>query len=521
MSDQNVTLLGVDIGTGSSKGVLTRPDGTVIAISEQPHDVSLPRPGWAEHDAVDVWWNDFLAICKELVPLADAPIAGVSVSGIGPCIVPADAEGNPLRPAILYGIDTRSMAEVNEITHRYGESKIVKRCGNPLNAQSIGGRTLWLQRHEPQVWEQTKYWFMASSFIGFRLTGEYFLDHVSASYSEPLYNVNKGEWITKWCNDLAPGLQMPTLRWPGEVAGHVTAEAAALTGLPEGIPVAAGTMDSFADAMSVGVRRPGQAVIIYGSTMSVVLVTEESYSSAQLWSNAHVLKGTHNLASGMATSGSLTKWLRDLVPGSDFGHLTQQAQEVPPGSDGLVILPYFAGERTPLHDPEARGTIIGLTLNHGLGHLYRALQEATAYAARHVLEVMEEAGGTGTRVFAVGGGTKGGLWPQIVSDVTGLSQDITEQTVGACYGDAMFAGMAAGVVDEDAQWSPVIGHVEPNPDNKALYDQLYGVYRHLHRQTADIQHTLANIQHQGVGGVGSSEAEGKAADAAAAAAEKQ
>lgn len=501
----NVTLLGVDIGTGSSKGVLTRPDGTVIAISEQPHDLSLPKPGWAEHDAETVWWKDFLAICKELVPQADAPIAGVSVSGIGPCIVPADADGNPLRPAILYGIDTRSMAEVDEITRKFGEATIVKHCGNPLNAQSIGGRTLWLLRHGPDVWAKTRYWFMASSFIGYRLTGEYFLDHVSASYSEPLYDVGTGEWIADWCEELAPGLEMPTLRWPGEIAGRVTAKAAAETGLPEGIPVAAGTMDSFADAMSVGVRHPGDAVVIYGSTMSIVLVTKESLPSAQLWSNAHVLKDTHNLASGMATSGSLTKWLRDIVSGADFAQLTKEAEAVPPGSDGLVILPYFAGERTPLLDPEARGTIVGLTLNHGRGHLYRALQEATAYGARHILEVMEEAGGAGSRAYAVGGGTKGGLWPQIISDITGLEQDITEQSVGACYGDAMFAGMAAGVVDENANWSPVVDHVRPNPDNKALYDQLYGVYRHLHRQTADIQHTLANIQHHGVGGVGSSE----------------
>ena len=376
-----------------------------------------------------------------------------------------------------------------------------------MNAQSIGGRTLWLQRHEPEVWAKSRYWFMASSFIGFRLTGEYFLDHISASYSEPLYDVGKGKWITKWCKDLAPGVEMPRLAWPGEAIGTITAAAARQTGLPEGISVAAGTMDSFADSMSVGVRKPGDAVIIYGSTMSIVLVTEESLPSAQLWSNAHLLKGTHNLASGMATSGSLTKWLRDIVSGADFAQLTQEAEAVPPGSDGLVILPYFAGERTPLLDPDARGTVVGLTLNHGRGHLYRALQEATAYGARHILEVMEEAGGAGARAYAVGGGTKGGLWPQIISDITGLSQDITEQSVGACYGDAILAGMAAGVVSEDADWSPVVGHVTPNPDNKALYDQLYGIYRQLHKQTADIQHTLAYIQHHGVGGVGSSEAD--------------
>lgn len=489
-------LIGVDIGTGSSKGVLVNLKGEVIALSEQPHDLSLPKPGWAEHDAEKVWWADFKAICDELVPAAgDNEIAGVSISGIGPCILVADENAEPLRPGILYGIDTRAMAEVRELTKKFGESKIVKKCGNPMNAQSIGAKILWLRRHEPEIYEKTRFFFMAHSFIAYRLTGEYYLDHISASYSEPLYDVGKNVWIDKWVKDIAPGLPMPELKWPTEVIGHVTAEGAKRSGLPEGIPVAAGTMDSFADSMSVGVRKPGDAVVIYGSTMSIVLVTEDSLPSAQLWSNAHLFEGTYNLASGMATSGSLTKWFRDLFGGDvDFGVLSKEAEAVAPGSDGLVILPYFAGERTPLLDPDARGTVVGLTLNHGRGHLYRALMEATAYGARHILEVMDDAGGEGRKAYAVGGGTKGGVWPQIISDITGLSQEITEQSVGACYGDAMLIGVAAGLIEPDTDWSPKVGSVEPNPDNKERYDELYRIFRKLHPATVDLQHDLAKIQ---------------------------
>lgn len=490
-------LIGIDIGTGSSKGVLVKLSGEVVSISEQPHDLSLPRPGWAEHDAETVWWADFKAICDELVQAAgDTEIAGVAISGIGPCILAADENANPLRPGILYGIDTRAMAEVQELTESYGASKIAKRCGNPLNAQSIGAKILWLRRHEPEIYEKTKYFFMAHTFLAHRLTGVYYLDHISASYSEPLYHVGKNKWIDKWVADIAPGLPMPELKWPTEVIGHITAEGAERSGLPEGIPVAAGTMDSFADAMSVGVRQPGDAVVIYGSTMSIVLVTDESLPSAQLWSNAHLFKDTYNLASGMATSGSLTKWLRDVCGDVDFAQLTKEAEEVPPGSDGLVILPYFAGERTPLLDPNARGTITGLTINHGRGHLYRALMEATAYGARHILEVMHDAGGSGKKAFAVGGGTKGGLWPQIISDVTGLSQEITEQSVGACYGDAMLIGVAGGFIPEDADRSPRVGSVEPIEANHKVYDELYGVFRHLHPATVELQHQLAAFQNR-------------------------
>ena len=489
-------LVGIDIGTGSSKGVLVRLNGEVVALSEQTHHLSLPRPGWAEHDAETVWWADFKAICDELVAAADGEgeIAGVAISGIGPCLLPANENAEPLRPGILYGIDTRAMAEVHELTEKFGESRITKRCGNPLNAQSIGAKILWLRRHEPEIYDRTRYFFMAHTFLAHRLTGVYYLDHISASYSEPLYDVGKNRWIKKWVEDIAPGLPMPELKWPTEVIGHITVEGAQRSGLPEGIPVAAGTMDSFADAMSVGVRKPGDAVVIYGSTMSIVLVTDESLPSAQLWSNAHLFENTYNLASGMATSGSLTKWLRDVCGNTDFGELSKEAEEVAPGSDGLVILPYFAGERTPLLDPNARGTVIGLTLNHGRGHLYRALMEATAYGARHVLEVMHDAGGSGRKAFAVGGGTKGGLWPQIISDITGLTQEITEQSVGACYGDAMLIGVAGGFIDEDADWSPRVGTIEPNPDNQERYDELYDIYRHLHPATVELQHKLAAIQ---------------------------
>ena len=165
--------------------------------------------------------------------------------------------------------------------------------------------------------------------------------------------------------------------------------------------------------------------------MSLIVVTEDALPSPNLWSNAHVFEGTHNLSSGMATSGSLTGWLSQIAGGMDFGDLTEEAAKVSPGSDALVVLPYFAGERTPLLDPDARGVVCGLTLSHGRGHLYRALLEATAYGSRHLLEVVKEAGGYVERAVAVGGGTKGGLWTRIVSDDAGVTRRLTEQTIGA------------------------------------------------------------------------------------------
>jgi xylulokinase len=488
-------LLGVDIGTASTKGVLARPDGEILGIAERPHELLLPHPGWAEHDAETMWWKDFTGICAELLPKADGgSVAAVCLSGIGPCFLAADKDGRPLRPAILYGIDTRASREVEELTSRYGNADITRRCGNPLSAQSVGPKIAWLTRNEPEVYEQTRYFFMAHTFVAHRLTGAYVLDHSSASMVEPLYDTTQNRWIEEWCEEVAPGLEMPELRWSADVAGEITEAGAEATGLPAGIPVGVGTTDSFADSLSVGVRNPGDAIIIYGSTMSIITIAEESLPANNLWSNAHLFEGTYNLSSGMATSGSLTAWLRKISDGKSYADLTKEAAEVAPGSDGLVVLPYFAGERTPLLDPDARGVMCGLTLGHTRGHLYRALLESTAFGARHLLEVISKTGGESERVVAVGGGTKGGLWTQIISDITGMTQRLPEQTVGASYGDAMLAGIVCGLVDRDARWTPIADTVEPDPGNREIYDELYAIYRDLYPATRPMAHALANIQ---------------------------
>lgn len=490
-------LLGIDIGTSSSKGVLARPDGEVVATAEREHELSVPRPGWAEHDAEAVWWADFVALCRELVPDgAEAPEA-LCVSGIGPCVLPVDAGGHPLRPAILYGVDTRATAEIEELTERYGEDEIVRRGGSPLTTQAVGPKLLWLRHNEPELFERTRRFLMASSFVVERLTGEYVLDQHSASQCDPLYDINAGRWIEEIAEEIAPGLELPRLLWPGEQAGRMSEAAADATGLPAGLPVAAGTVDAWAEALSCGVREPGDTMLMYGSTMFIVEVLAEPGSHPKLWSTNGVFPGAPTLAAGMATSGTLTAWLRDIAGGVSYDQLTGEAAATPAGADGLVVLPYFAGERTPLFDASARGVVCGLTLAHGRGHLYRALLEATAFGVRHNLEAMDDAGGGTRRLVAVGGGTKGGLWTRIVSDVTGRSQQLPRQTIGASYGDALLAGIAAGSVPPDTDWSETAETVEPDPATAELYGRLYEIYRQLYVGTREQAHALAELQRSG------------------------
>ncbi len=406
-------LLGVDIGTSTSKGTLARPDGSVCATAVRPHRVSRPHPGWVEQDAEAVWWGDFCTLCHELVPKADAAIVGVCCSGLGPCVLAADGNGNPLRPAILYGVDTRAAREIEELTVLLGAEEILARCGSPLTSQAVGPKLTWLRANEPEVWDKTTHLFMASSYLVHRLTGEYILDHHSASQGDPLYELATNAWIEDWASEIAPGLKLPRLLWPGEIAGSVTHSAADATGLPPGTPVAAGTIDTWAEAASVGVRNPGDMMLMYGTTMFLVEVLSEARPDHRLWSTVSLSPGTHNLAGGMAASGALTTWFKDIVGGLSYETLLQEAAQTPSGSNGLVVLPYFAGERAPLFDTEARGVICGLSLGHTRGHLYRALLEGTAFGVNHILEIMREVGEPASASWLLGVAPKGGFGPRL------------------------------------------------------------------------------------------------------------
>ncbi len=496
-------LLGIDIGTSSTKGVLARTDGAMVASTTRAHATSMPRPGWFEHDA-GTWWDEVCAISAELLDPGPGlgpdgrrrALLGVCVSGLGPCLQLTDAAGRPTRPAILYGVDTRAEAEIDELTARYGDEAILERCGSRLTSQSIGPKLAWVARHEPEAWAASRRMFMAGSYAAWRLTGAYVLDHHSASQSGPLYDIEANGWAADWAGELAGQVELPRLAWPAEPVGRVHAEGAAASGIPEGTPVAAGTVDAWSEALSVGVRDPGDVMVMYGTTMFIVALSRRLHRGRQTWGTTGYLPGSWSVASGMATSGSLMGWWSALT-GADAARLGAEAAEVAPGSDGLLALPYFAGERTPIFDPSARGYVAGLTLAHTRGHVQRALMEGIAYGVRDNLEAIAGTGASLDRLVAVGGGLASPHWVQIVSDVTGRSQELPEVTIGAAYGDALLAGMAAGAVPPDTRWGRVSATVEPDERWRDRYDALFQRYHELFRSTIAISHHLAGLQAEG------------------------
>ena len=488
-------LLGIDMGTASSKGVLATASGAIVATASIKHAVSFPRPGWAEVDAEGVWWADVVSLCRELTTAAaGGRVAGVCVSGVGPCLLLCDAQDRPLRPAILYGIDMRASAEISELTERYGAKRIIERGGTALSSQAVGPKMLWVRRNEPEVWDRAVRWYNSNSYIVARLTGGYTLDHHTASQCDPLYDITNRQWCEDWARDIAPSLQFPELVLPSDVVGTLRADAAMATGLPEGTPVCAGTVDAWAEAFSAGVRRPGDLMLMYGSTMFFVQALPNLRSHPLLWTTAGIDAGSYTLAAGMATSGILTEWVQKLTGDVPFPRLVAEAAATPPGADGLVVLPYFAGERTPIFDPQARGVVAGLSLKHGRGHLLRGVYEGIACGVRQILELMDAAGGPAKRIVAVGGGTQSRLWTQIVSDVTGREQMLPAETIGASYGDALLAAIGIGLVPEETDWARPESVVVPDPANSELYDDLYETYCSLYPATRSVVHRLAIVQ---------------------------
>lgn len=485
-------LLGIDMGTGSTKGVLVDASGSVIASKSVAHSVDLPRPGWVEVDAEAMWWQEVRQISSALmaeVPAGSA-VAGMCVSGVGPCLVLCDDDLAPLRPAILYGVDTRATAEIAALTEEFGEANILERAGTLLSSQAVGPKIEWVRRHEPEVFERATGWYGSNSYIAAKLTGEYVLDHHTASQCDPLYATRDFQWNRPWAERVCGHLPLPRLVWPGEVVGTLTASASEATGVPAGTPLVAGTVDAYSEAFSVGVRSPGDQMLMYGSTMFLVQVIDEYHSDATLWTTAGVEPKSLALAAGTSTAGSLVSWLQAITGGPSFDDLTTEAQAVPPGSEGLLVLPYLAGERTPVFDPQARGVVAGLTLRHGRGHLFRAAYEGISFGIRQILERFDDAH-TGLRTVAVGGGLRSPIWAQALSDITGRTQLVPEQAIGASYGDALLAAIAVGLVPPSTDWTKIAREITPRAENRALYDDLYGTWLDLYPATRETVHRLA------------------------------
>jgi xylulokinase len=488
--------LGIDIGTFESKGVLVDPDGAVVAMATRPHEMLVPRSGWAEHRADEDWWGDFVHISRALLAesrIDPKAIRAVGSSAIGPCMLPVDGNGRPLMNGVLYGVDNRASAEVEALTERIGEDVLVERCGNALTSQSVGPKIQWLKHNHPDLFARTAKVHTSTTYLVHRLTGRTVIDHYTAANFSPLYLVDEQGWSTTLADDIIEPDRLPDIHWSSEIVGEVTKGAAGETGLAPGTPVIAGTVDAAAEAISVGVLSDREMMLMYGSTIFIIMPTAERIADPRLWYAPWVFEGQHASMAGLATSGTLTHWFRDqfareLDRESAFPILAGEAKDSPPGANGLVMLPYFSGERTPIHDPDAKGVLFGLDLTHTRGDTYRALLEGIAFGTRHVVDTYRELGKAPKSLHAVGGGTRNEVWLQATSDICGAPQILRQRSTGASYGDAFLAAVAVGDAkpDDIGTWNPVAGEVLPRADVKPVYDRQYQVFRGIYDSTRSL-----------------------------------
>ncbi|WP_367718223.1 FGGY-family carbohydrate kinase [Nitratireductor sp. GISD-1A_MAKvit] len=488
--------LGIDIGTFETKGVLADGEGRILATAKRRHDMIVPQPGWAEHDAEKDWWGEFCSISQELIATAGvAPddIKAVAASGIGPCMLPVDEDGKPLMNAVLYGVDTRASEEIEELTAEIGEETLLAECGNSLTSQSVGPKILWLKKNRPEIYARTHKVMNSSSFLVHRLTGRFVIDHYSAASSSPLYDIRTNRWNDRYADRIIEPERLPELLWSTEIAGHVTEQAAKETGLAPGTPVTAGTIDAAAEAVSVGVLGTGEMMMMYGSTMFIILVTDHRVEDGRLWYAPWLFEGQHACMSGTSTSGTLTRWFqeqfaRELDDEDALRLLAEEAANAPVGANGIVVLPYFSGERTPIHDPHARGMIFGLDLTHTRADVYRGFLEGIAYGVTSIIETYEAAGAKIERIAAVGGGTKNDVWSEAISDASGKTQDVAANTVGAAFGNAFLAAVSVGAAGSDdiRRWNPMERSIAPQEENRAIHDVRYRTFKELYARNSDL-----------------------------------
>ncbi|WDL95341.1 FGGY-family carbohydrate kinase [Alicyclobacillus sp. ALC3] len=518
-------VIGIDIGTTAIKLIALDETHRVVYEQSRSHPLYTDHVNWAEEDA-ELWWHhtrDLLQGATEALrelPGENPRIRAIGVSGMVPAIVLLDENGRPLRRSIQQN-DARCTEQISELQVALEQDTLYERTGGYTNQQHVLPRLLWVKKHEPEVWKQVRTVVGSYDWIVHCLTGEWSLEENWAAESG-LFDIRKREFIPEYLVPFGVSQDwFPQVRQPLDIVGTVQPSVAeelgldlgagvapgAGFGLGEGVSVIAGTADHIASALSAGVVEEGDLLIKFGGAGDILFCSDELVTHDKLFFDYHDIPGKYLLNGCMASSGSLVRWfVEQFVPfdpqsgdGNVFHALDDQAEGIGPGSDGLVILPYLLGEKTPIFDPKARGVFFGLSLHHTPAHVFRAILESVIYGFRHHIDVLAQRDLHPKRVFATNGGAKSRLWLQIASDILGLPLTSFRNHPGSSLGAAFLAGKAVGMYRD---WSEVLDclseqqHFAPNADAHATYNVTYGVYRRLYEVLKDDFHEVSDYFQQ-------------------------
>jgi len=496
--------LGIDLGGSSSKATLIDETGRILATSSKEYPSYSPVPGWLEQDADDlvsaVYYN--IRVCLERSGVRSADIACVAVDAATHMAVLCDETDKPLRRFIHWS-DARSSQDSRELKAENGE--LLAKCTvNSIGAAWTLPQLQWLKKNEPDVYQKIKRIYFAKDYVRHKLTGDFCTDYIEAM-GAMLANDHTKQWDEDLCalvgltTDILPEIKDPT-----DIAGHITKEAAELTGLVEGTPVIVGTTDTVLEVLASGAIKKGCATVKLATAGRICVITDAPINSRQFFNYRHVVPGLWYPGTGTRSCAASYKWYRDVFGRAEqmdaeaqgtspYALLDSGAEGVPPGSENLFLHPYLLGEMTPYYDDRLRASFTGIGMHHTKGHFSRAVMEGISYSMRDCLEEIKKQNVTANEYRLIGGGAKGKVWRQILADILGTPLTVTKEN-DSSLGSAMLAGVAIGMFrdfeDSVNKCVEVVDVVNPNPDNQEVYDKGFKTYRSIQQAMAAVYHQM-------------------------------
>lgn len=495
-------LVGTDIGTSGTKTILMDLQGNLIAQDLQEYDILTPKPLWAEQWP-QVWQKAAKDSIRNTVSKAGVvteDIKGIAISGLyGGSGIPLDASMEPIRPCMIW-MDRRAEAETAWAREHIGEEKLMEITHNGADPYYGYTKILWYKNNEPENWKKTKLFLPPNDYVIYQLTGQIAIDYSSAGNIGGIFDMNS----RSWSKELLDAMDIPETMMPKrivestDIVGGLTKEVAKELGLSEGMPVIASGIDCGAANIGLGVFESGIYAAAIGTSMCAALISDKPVKGKGLiaWPYLYDAKRLTYYFAGGATAGAIVKWFRNTLcewevqienegGRSAYEVLDEQAAGIPAGSEGLLVLPYFMGERSPVWDSDAKGTIIGLSLVHTKAHLYRAFLEAVAYSLKDAMEATGE--NLGEFILLAGGATKSRVWRQIFADVTGYPVVCPIHDVEANMGDIMLAGIGTGLLtyEEVKKWQVLDGKIIPDKERHRKYQKYFRLYKDFYHCMKD------------------------------------
>jgi xylulokinase len=479
-------LLGLDIGTSGVRALaVDAASGAVVEQAIAEYEIDSPRPGWTEQDP-EVWGNASLEVLQAISGAVRGRVVGLGLAGQMHGSVFLDASDTPIRPALLWN-DQRTSRQCEEIVRRIGERELVRATGNPALTGFQAPKILWLRDEEPDNYRRVASVLLPKDYVRLLLTGEKATDASDAS-GTLLLDIEHRRWSAEVLEALEiPGEWLPEVYEGPQSTGTVRADIADRLGLPHGLPVAAGGGDNAAAALGIGVAAPGQLSASIG-TSGVLFAPTDGFApdpSGRVHAFCHALPGAFHVMAVTLSAGGSLRWWRSVCGDVSFDALVAEAEAAPPGSEGLVFLPYLTGERTPHLDPRARGAFVGLTVRHDRAAMTRAVMEGVVLAMRDGLQIIRGLGVDVDQVRLVGGGARSRLWRQLQADIFGVPVHRTSADEGPAYGAALLAGVAAGAYASAEEALALIQDpedvTEPDRSAAARYDELHAIYDPLYQ----------------------------------------